>query len=96
MRSANKLGSVYRCPVCGAEVSIMRHGEGSLGPYCCNVAMELTDQINLIFRCPLCGTEIMAIKETEVGKLEPYCCDNLMMKINEKRKKKNTQVNLEA
>ncbi len=90
MKSANKIGSVYRCPVCGAEVSVMRHGGGSLGPFCCNVAMELTDQINLIFRCPLCGSELMVIKDTEEGGLEPYCCDNPMMKINKSRKERNT------
>ncbi len=81
MRSASRLGSVYRCPVCGAEVSVIRHGKGSLGPYCCDVAMELTDQINTIFRCTLCATEVMTIKETE-SKLEPFCCDKLMIAIN--------------
>jgi desulfoferrodoxin-like iron-binding protein len=81
MKSADKLGSVYRCPVCGAEVSVMRHGGGSLGPFCCNVAMELTDTINRIFRCTLCASEVMAIKEGE-GTLEPFCCDNLMVSIN--------------
>ncbi|MEE9543953.1 MAG: hypothetical protein V3V95_09275 [Thermodesulfobacteriota bacterium] len=96
MRSASKLGSVYRCPICGAEVSIMRHGKGHIGPYCCNEPMELTDQIYLIFRCSMCGSEMMAIKEIDVGKLELYCCDNLMHKINEKKKRKNTQVNLEV
>lgn len=63
----------------------MRHGGGSICPFCCNVAMELTDQVNSIFRCSVCGSEIMAIKEAEVALLEPYCCDKSMMKINEKR-----------
>jgi len=81
MKSANKLGSVYRCPVCGAEVSVMRCGKGHLEPFCCNVAMELTGAINTIYRCALCGSEVMNIKEGD-GKLEPFCCDNLMLAIN--------------
>ncbi len=82
MRSANKLGSVYRCPVCGAEVSVIRHGKGVLGPYCCDEAMELIEQINTISRCTLCASEIMTIKEEPKGKLEPFCCDKLMAAIN--------------
>jgi desulfoferrodoxin-like iron-binding protein len=96
MISANKLGSVYRCPICGAEVSVMRHGEGHLGPYCCNEPMELTDRINLVYRCSMCGTEVMAIKEADEGRLEPYCCDTLMMKINKSRKSKNIEENPEV
>lgn len=82
MRSASRLGSVYRCPVCGAEVSVIRHGKGSLGPVCCDEAMELADQINTIFRCTLCATEIMTIKEEPEATLEPFCCDKLMVAIN--------------
>ena len=81
MKSVSRLGSVYRCPVCGAEVSVIRRGSGCLEPFCCNVPMELADTVNPISRCTMCGTEAMTIKKGE-GKLEPFCCDNLMIAIN--------------
>lgn len=84
MKSDNKLGSVYRCPVCGAEVSVIRHGKGSLCPYCCDVPMESVDIINTIYRCSLCGSEVMNIKGGK-GTLEPFCCDKLMNAVNAKK-----------
>lgn len=35
----NRLGAVYRCPVRGAEVLVIRAGSGRLAPVCCNRPM---------------------------------------------------------
>ena len=38
---ANALGQVYRCPVCGAEIVVVRQGHGALAPQCCNEPMSV-------------------------------------------------------
>ncbi len=32
--------AIYRCPVCGAEVAVVRKGAGVFVPHCCNRHME--------------------------------------------------------
>ena len=29
----------YICPVCGAEIAVIREGSGDFAPHCCNVDM---------------------------------------------------------
>ena len=75
--SKSRVGSVYRCPVCGAELSVIRSGEGMLEPVCCNTKMILIERINRIYVCPVCGCEIMLIRGSS-ERLEPVCCNTPM------------------
>jgi desulfoferrodoxin-like iron-binding protein len=74
----NLTGQVYRCPVCGAEVSVIRCGEGDLAPRCCNQAMALLPERHVTYFCPVCGSEIMVIRQG-VGPLAPRCCNRPMV-----------------
>ncbi len=80
MISGNRRGRVYRCPICGAELSVIRGGEGVLAPVCCNTRMELLGRSNTVYRCSICGSELMVIKDGG-GKPEPVCCNEKMQVI---------------
>ena len=70
-------GQVYRCPVCGAEVSVIARGDGSLAPRCCNRTMALLSIRHDSYYCPVCGSEIMVLKRG-TGDLVPVCCNQEM------------------
>ena len=75
---SNLLGQVYRCPVCGAEVSVVRGALGALAPRCCNRQMLLLTQRHATYACPVCGSELMVIREG-AGPLAPRCCNTPMI-----------------
>lgn len=76
VKGRNILGSVYRCPVCGAELSVIKGGSGELKPICCNTEMIMLEPINTVYVCSVCRSELMVIKN---GKnLEPICCNKKM------------------
>jgi len=77
MAQHNSVGQVYRCPVCGAEVSVIADGEGALAPRCCNRDMRLRPNRHDAYVCPVCGAEVMVLKES-VGALTPFCCNEPM------------------
>jgi desulfoferrodoxin-like iron-binding protein len=77
VKYTNVAGQVYRCLVCGAEVSVIKGGEGRLTPHCCNQPMQLQSRLNLVYRCSVCGAEVMVIF-TGQGKLTPRCCNQYM------------------
>ncbi len=77
MISDAAVGCVYRCPVCGAELSVIASGSGILEPICCNRKMELQERINPVYLCSSCGSELMLIVD-KGGKLEPLCCNQKM------------------
>ncbi|HHL39390.1 MAG TPA: hypothetical protein ENJ37_02680 [Deltaproteobacteria bacterium] len=79
--AAMRKGSVLRCPVCGAELSIVLPGGGRLAPRCCNEPMELTDRINPVFVCSVCGCELMHIAGPG-RRLAPRCCNEPMEPLN--------------
>jgi len=76
----NKLGQVYRCFVCGAEVSVIRRASGELAPRCCNEPMHLLPQRHQVYRCPVCGAELVIIR-TGAGPLTPRCCNTPMVSL---------------
>ena len=77
-KGKNMLGQVYKCPVCGAELSVIRNGNGRLKPICCNTEMTALEAINTIYACSVCFSELMVIRG---GKnLEPICCNKKMIK----------------
>lgn len=72
-----RLGQVYRCPVCGAEVVVIRALSGALDLHCCNTAMEPLGAMP-VYRCPVCGSEVTVLRgETEV---ELVCCNRPMVR----------------
>ena len=73
----NRLGSVYRCPVCGAELVVVRGAEGTLAPICCHVPMIREAARVRFFYCPLCGAELAVIRDAG-GELAPRCCNEPM------------------
>lgn len=78
MKSGDQvLGQVYRCPVCGAELSVIRPGKGGLSPVCCNKGMVLLVRINTVYHCPICGSELMVIRDGG-ERPEPICCNQRM------------------
>ena len=82
MKSGNNigvisLGRVYRCPVCGAELSVIRGGRGRLRPICCNTEMVQLKTINHVYVCSVCGSELMVIRGG-IKTLNPVCCNKKM------------------
>ena len=76
---ANTVGDVYRCDVCGAEVSVAKGGQGALAPRCCNEPMELLATRHATYLCPICGAELMVLNEGQ-GSLAPRCCNERMVR----------------
>ena len=72
-----KKGDVYKCPVCGAELSLVRVVGKGPTPRCCNTEMELTGRVNPVLVCPVCGCELMVIRG-EVSSIAPRCCNTSM------------------
>ena len=70
-------GYVYRCPVCGAELSVVSSVGSELRPRCCNTQMEATEHVNEVRVCGVCGCELMVIMGTGAS-LSPLCCNTLM------------------
>jgi len=75
----NLLGQVYRCPVCGAEASVIRSAPGALAPRCCNTAMRLLSEAHATYFCPVCGSECMVIRQGSAAP-EPRCCNRPMLR----------------
>lgn len=73
----NRRGVVYRCPVCGAELVVIRGSSGVLAPVCCNRPMVRARARMRFFRCPLCGAELAVIRDAG-GELAPVCCNEPM------------------
>ncbi len=75
----SKFGQVFRCPVCGAEVTVIRGASGAtLAPRCCNRPMLLKNSRTVGYRCPVCGAEIVVIRQGG-GELRPRCCNRDMV-----------------
>ncbi|MBI5048836.1 MAG: hypothetical protein HZB54_07810 [Deltaproteobacteria bacterium] len=73
----NMIGHVYRCHICGAEVSVIKGSNGRLKPVCCNTEMIMLKTINAVYVCSVCFSEIMVIKDNTKN-LQPSCCNNKM------------------
>jgi competence CoiA-like predicted nuclease len=76
----NMLGQTYLCPVCGAEISLVRSGNGELTPVCCERPMVLREKINRVYFCPVCGAQIMLVR-SKSDNLTPVCCHVPMQEI---------------
>ncbi len=78
MSKKSTKGMVYRCPVCGAELTVLGDATGEFDPRCCDCAMESQDERVAFYVCPQCGAEIAVLKEGE-GEFLPRCCDSPML-----------------
>jgi desulfoferrodoxin-like iron-binding protein len=70
-------GQVYRCPVCGAELSVLAGRTGDFAPVCCDRPMERLPRRLAFYVCPVCGAEIGVVRAGE-GSFLPRCCDTDM------------------
>jgi desulfoferrodoxin-like iron-binding protein len=77
MRPLNAVGHVYRCPVCGSEVSVIKGGPGELAPRCCNRPMMRLAELHVRYFCPICGSELLVLRPGD-GDLAPRCCNRRM------------------
>jgi desulfoferrodoxin-like iron-binding protein len=72
-------GTVYFCPVCGAEITVLTAGHGNFGPRCCNKPMDPKQNLVRFYICPVCGAEIAVLRE---GKHDFHpCCCNMEMEL---------------
>ena len=79
-----KLGKIYRCSVCGAEVLVIRPGkESKLRPVCCNQPMMPMTRLAEMYRCPVCGAEV-AILKSKSDSVRLVCCNVPMRLLNAK------------
>jgi len=78
MRSNALRGRVYRCPVCGAELTVLGSKVGRFKPRCCNTDMELSPGKLQFYICPVCGAEV-ALLGTHADAFAPRCCNTAML-----------------
>ncbi len=71
-----RLGQVYRCPVCRAEILVIRAATAALDPHCCNRPMEPT-RVVPVYRCPVCGAEVAVLRQGDEAP-ELVCCNRPM------------------
>jgi len=74
-------GLVYFCSVCGAEITVVRAGDGYLSPRCCNIPMEFKGRVTTVFFCHCCGAEAMVLV-AGAGNTVPVCCNTPMNRID--------------
>jgi ribosomal protein L37AE/L43A len=70
-------GVVYRCPVCGAELTVVARRTGVFAPRCCNQPMQPRPQRLAFYACPVCGSELVVVRQGP-GEFTPRCCNRLM------------------
>ena len=79
-RLSSQKGSIYRCPVCGAEICVLVKQHGIFEPKCCNVKMTRLRNKLVIYHCPICGAEIAVITKADASFL-PRCCNTSMLEV---------------
>ena len=72
-------GTIYRCPVCGAEIAVLARHAGRFAPHCCNTAMVPRRGRLVFYVCPVCGAEVAVLKEGK-GEFTPRCCNTNMLR----------------
>jgi predicted RNA-binding Zn-ribbon protein involved in translation (DUF1610 family) len=72
-------GSVFRCPVCGAEVGVLARRMGRFAPRCCNRDMAPLERRLVLYVCPVCGSEVTLVRQAG-GVFTPRCCNRFMVR----------------
>lgn len=75
-----QMGLVYRCPVCGAEVTVVSPQTGDFSPVCCNRPMVQRPGRVVFYFCSRCGAELAVVHEGDLAQFEPICCGIAMIK----------------
>jgi len=70
-------GTIFRCAVCGAEITVVRGGGGSIAPVCCNQPMNRREGLMHIYHCDVCGAEV-AVLVGEEKEMKLVCCNEPM------------------
>jgi len=81
MTDLASLGMVYRCGVCGAEITVLVARHGVFVPRCCNTDMAAQPKRRVAFYvCPVCGSQLGLIRTGRNGAetFEPRCCNTDM------------------
>ncbi len=71
-------GMVYRCNICGAEVTVLVGRGAGFEPRCCNRPMAPLGCRTRFYYCPVCGAEVGVLRVTG-GAFEPRCCNREMV-----------------
>ena len=82
MTTQASLGAIYRCGICGAEITVLVRRHGQFVPRCCNSQMILQPKQQANFYvCPICGAEIALVRTGRTGPktLQPRCCNTDMV-----------------
>ena len=77
---APRMGQRLVCPVCGAEITVVHGGRGSLAPRCCNQPMRPVVQKRPIWHCPICRRQILVARDGG-GDLTLRCCNAEMIRV---------------
>lgn len=77
--AASPRGTIYRCPICGAEIGVLARFHGLFEPVCCNVDMEPQPQHLVFYVCPVCASEVAVLVATQ-GRFAPRCCNRDMVR----------------
>jgi hypothetical protein len=72
-------GTLFRCPVCGAEIVMLSRRQGDFQPRCCNREMQPLARRVVFYVCPVCRAEIAVLIEGR-GILQPRCCNRDMIR----------------
>jgi len=67
-------GTVYRCPICGAEIAVLARRHGVFDPVCCGVRMQPQRRRLVFYVCPVCGSEVAVLHQGD-GRFCPRCCN---------------------
>ena len=73
-------GLVYRCNICGAEVTVLAFDMGRFAPRCCNAPMQPREGRAEFYQCPVCGAELAVVKPG-TGEFRPRCCNTDMQRM---------------
>jgi len=68
---------VYYCPVCGAELVVVKGKGGDTELFCCNTEMIKRDNKMKSFYCETCGSELVWTYES--GVIPEFICCNIPM-----------------
>ncbi len=74
MNRKNARGTVYVCPVCLVEVTVLAPQTGKFEPRCCNVEMVKKEKPVDFYICPVCKAEAAIILQGD-GDFKPVCCN---------------------
>ena len=77
MATVVKKGQTWYCPVCGAEVTVIRVGRACPELVCCQRPMIAKPELVVFYVCEICGAEVVMLRG-QTRHLNPHCCNQPM------------------